>query len=673
MLKNFDPRQGPRLGWKGTLFLLTFLALPAASCSLPSSSGAKKVVILGIDGLDPKLLQGFLKDGALPHFEQLMRQGDFRPLQTTMPPLSPVAWSTFVTGMDPGGHGIFDFIRRDPQTMFPEYAMNRTVQSDWNLDLGSWVIPLSGGRVEQLRQGKTFWQILDESGVPTTVFRIPVNFPPAAGGHSFSGMGTPDILGSQGGTFALYTDFPPANAREITGGTVYPVEVRRDRVQAQLHGPPNTFRRERKPGSRDQWLTPKLSTNFEVFLDPDQPVAKLVVEDTRFILQEGEWSDWVRIDFEALPYLASISATCRFYLQQVRPHFRLYVSPLQINPADPVMPISWPESWAPELQRHLGYFYTQELPEDTKAFSYGVFSGSEFWDQSQFVFRERRKALDYFLENFKEGLLFFYFSSVDQGCHMLWRYIDPRHPGFVRDERLAKGIRTLYQEMDEALGKIMAAIDAETTLIVMSDHGFSPFYRGINLNSWLLERGYVRLRDPTQRGLQPAFMNVDWTGTRAYAVGLNGLYVNLRGREKNGIVSPGADYQRLLDRLERDLLALKDPQTGQQVVTSVVQSRRDFKGDHLEDAPDIIVGYNYGYRSSWENPLGEFPREIFVDNKEAWSGDHSIDSRFVPGVLVTNQRITLPQPALADLTAAVLDEYKVAKLPEMIGRDCLAP
>jgi len=650
--------------------------------TLKRSAPAKKVLILGVDGLDPKLLQTFMDEGFLPNFKQLISEGDFKPLETTMPPLSPVAWSSFITGLDPAGHGIFDFLKRDPKTMIPEFSMAKALPSSWNFSIGSWVIPLSAGTVQQLRQGQPFWHILERHNIPTTVFRMPANFPPAPPGQSFSGMGTPDILGTPG-TFSFYTDRPPGNAEDISGGRIFTVSVQNNRVDAQLMGPENTFRRVPKesfPGTgrvaestEVEYTYPKLAIDFQVFLDPEESVAKFVVQDEEFILEEGEWSDWVSVDFEALPYLVSISAVGRFYLQQVRPDFRLYVTPLQINPADPAVPISTPEDWSRRLYDELGYFYTQELPEETKAFSGGIFNGLEFWEQVQFVFQERRRALDYFLSNFTEGLLFFYFSSVDQGSHMLWRYFDPTHPSFTPDPKLGDAIRILYQQIDEAVGRVRESIDQDTTLIIMSDHGFSPFYRGVNLNSWLLEKGYVRLRNPSQRGRQPLFLNVDWTGTKAYALGLNGLYINLRGRERNGIVSKETEYQRLLDQLERELLAMKDPRNNQQPITLVIQTHRDFQGPYVDSGPDLIVGYNWGYRSSWKSPLGEFPREVFVDNDDPWSGDHSIDYRLVPGVLITNQKITLDNPTLYDLTVSVLDEYGIAKLPEMIGQDSLDP
>jgi predicted AlkP superfamily phosphohydrolase/phosphomutase len=648
--------------------LLAGMVQPVTAANDP---GKKKVLVLGVDGLDPRLIQHHMERGRLPNIKRLIESGDYRRLHTVMPPLSPIAWSTFITGMDPGGHGIYDFIHRETDTMLPYLSMSKAHDPKRTVELGDckWIIPLDAGSVENLRQGRAFWQVLEEEGVPTTVFRMPANFPPAeSSGKAFSGMGTPDILGTPG-TFSFYTDDPPKNAKDISGGKVFNVNVVNDKVEARLMGPKDPIRLEKL---RDRCFHPNLTVDFQVYLDPSEPIAKIVMQDTEIVLQEGEWSDWVRIDFTSVPLLAAASSIGRFYLQQVRPHFKLYVTPLQINPEAPAMPIATPESWSHDLFEALGYFYTQELPEDTKAFSHNIFTGREFWQQAQFVYGERRRALDYFLDEFDEGMTFFYFSSVDQGCHMIWHFADGQHPMFEHDEMLRDGMRTLYEEIDEVVGHAMESIDDDTTLIIMSDHGFNPFYWGVNLNSWLVEKGYAALRDPLRRGEDTAFRNVDWTRTKAYALGLNGLYVNLLGRERRGIVPPG-EYQALVDQLEKDLLEFKDPRTGENVVTLVVQTHRDFHGDHLDIAPDIIVGYNWGYRSSWESPLGSFPRELIVDNDDEWSGDHAVDYRLVPGVLISNREITMEQPALYDLTVAILDEYGVAKLPEMIGRDCLGP
>ena len=328
----------------------------------------------------------------------------------------------------------------------------------------------------------------------------PISLPVPSKGKALSGMGTPDILGTPG-IFSFYTDESIDSTEDLAGGRVFEIGVINDTISATLVGPKNSFRRiPEDSSSQAGYVNPDLEIDFTVYLDPDESVAKLVVQNEEFILKEGEWSDWIQMDFEAVPYLVSISAIGRFYLQQVRPYFRPYVSPLQIDPMQPAMPISTPEGWSHELAEELGYFYTQNLPEDTAALDEGIFDGREFWEQSQFVFGELRRGLEYSLRNFTEGLLFFYFSSIDQGSHMVWRYMDEQHPNFTHDEKLALGIQTLYQQVDEALGEVLQAVDESTTVIVMSDHGFAPFSRGVNLNSWLLEKGYVKLKDPTKRG-----------------------------------------------------------------------------------------------------------------------------------------------------------------------------
>lgn len=655
------------------------LALFASALSAPATAEglAKRVLIIGVDGMDPGLLLQYIDEGHMPNFKRLKAEGDFRPLQTTMPPLSPVAWSTFITGMDPLGHGIFDFVHRKPDTLAPYLSMSEVLPAKNSIKFGTWEIPLSGGTINLLRRGKAFWELLEEKGIPTTIFRMPANFPPVdSPGKSFSGMGTPDILGTPG-TFQYFTNAPPPNWQNMEGGKVSRVRVDNDIVTAKIVGPVNGLRRfplkDQPAGAKEiVYENPDTEVDLTVYIDRRNETAKIVFQDTEIVLKEGEWSDWTRIDFDMIPYVVSVNAIGRFYMQEVHPNFKLYLSPLQINPDDPAMPLSTPEGWSHELTEILGPFYTQELPEDTKAFSGEIFSGEEFWEQAQFVYSERRRALDYFLDEFKEGLLFFYFSSVDQGSHMLWRFMDEDHPNHASEGDLDSGIKTLYGEIDEALGRVFEAIDEDTTLIVMSDHGFAPFYWAVNLNTWLLEKGYVKLKDPSKQGQQALFANVDWTQTKAYAFGLNGLYVNLKGREADGIVERGEAYQQLVDQLEEDLLGMIDPRNGNNAVSLVVRTQQGTENENINVAPDIIVGYNRGYRTTSESGLGEFPRQIFVDNKDEWSGDHSMDYRLVPGIFLSNKKITLDEPALYDITVSILDEYGIEPLPEMIGKDSIA-
>jgi len=614
--------------------------------------------------MDPHLLRQFMDAGEMPHFSSLAAEGDFKALGTAVAPQSPVAWSTFITGMDPGGHGIFDFVHRDPKTMMPYLSMSRAVPAEFSLEVGSLALPLSSGKVELLRKGKAFWQVLGENGVPSTLVRMPVNFPPVEAQHhrALSGMGTPDIQGTPG-TFSYYSTTSLADGSGFSGGVAYPVQVLDDHVHAQLQGPENPFHVQH----------PRVTVDFDVYLDAEAEAAMCDVDGTEFVLRQGEWSEWIRVDFTGIPLVATFSAVGRFYLKQVAPEFELYVSPLQINPEDPVMPITYPPEWSKTLCACLGYFYTQELPQDTKAYTHGVLSGVEFWDQLMLVHGESKRLFEHVLAEEKDGLSFFYFGGLDQASHMLWHYSDEQHPGYREDADLSGRILSVYQEMDAVLGHVMSGLDDEATLIVMSDHGFAGFYWGVNLNTWLLNNGYLVLKDPSTQGQHKVFANVDWRRTRAYAVGLNGLYVNLRGRENGGVVYPGDEYKALLDELESDLLAMRDPRNENQVVSLVTRPGRDLMGKELADAPDIIVGYNRGYRSSWKSPLGEFPLSVFVDNDQVWSGDHCIDHRLVPGVLLTNQRISIAEPSLEDLTVAILDEYGLPAEPGMIGQDCIEP
>ena len=535
-----------------------------------------------------------------------------------------------------------------------------------------------------LRKGTTFWQMLGDRGLRSTIFRMPVNFPPVkAPGRALAGMGTPDIAGTLG-TFSFYTDhrrdWPPI----VSGGEIYDVSVRSNRVDAKLYGPDNTFRRFPKQESLDllqkgravsiEYANPKMTQDFVVHLDPKAGAAKFVVGDQEFILKEKEWSDWVHVEFEAIPHLITVSSAGRFYLKQLSPKFELYVTPLQIDPEDPVMPISQPANWSKHLCSELGRFYSHGIPEDSQAFNHGVLTAREFWDQMLLAYDERSRALDYLLKHQDEDFLFVYFGTVDQGCHMLWHFMDREHPGYVQDDVLKDGIPKLYEMLDGRLGRVREALNKDTTLIVMSDHGFAPFYWEVNLNTWLLEQGFVTLKDPSkQEAPGDAFWNVDWLRTRADAAGLNGLYINVKGREKNGVVAAGPEYEALLDQLEKALLAMKDPRNGRSPVSLVVRPRRDFHGPEKDKGPDILVGYGRGYRSSSDSPLGQFPKATFLDNKSPWSGDHCIDYRLVPGILVTNLRITSQTPSLADLTVSLLDEYGIAPPKDLIGKDVLEP
>jgi predicted AlkP superfamily phosphohydrolase/phosphomutase len=425
-------------------------------------------------------------------------------------------------------------------------------------------------------------------------------------------------------------------------------------VQAQLFGPQNSFRQ----GS------PTSAADFTVFVDPEHPVTKIRVQDRQILLQEGEWSDWVEVDFEVLPLLHSVSGICRFYLKQVRPHFQLYVTPVNINPASPALPITTPDHYAEELAEEIGPFYTQGIPEDTKALSEEVLTDEEFMQQANLVLAEELKMFEYELHRFKAGVLFFYIGRTDQLAHMFWRTMDPHHPAHDPTTHSQSVIEQAYRDVDNVLGKALETLDEQTTLIVLSDHGFAPFYRAFNLNTWLKNEGYASLTDDAEGEL---LRNVNWARTRAYGVGFNGLSLNLRGRERRGVVRAGAERQKLLNEIAQKLLAVHDPKTGERVFLKVHKAEELYSGPYVKNAPDLILGYNKGYRASWETVLGKFPKELLRDNTEKWSGDHLMEAELVPGILLANKKITTERPALSDLAPTVLAEFGVAKQDGMIG------
>ncbi|MGB2691458.1 MAG: alkaline phosphatase family protein [Thermodesulfobacteriota bacterium] len=615
-----------------------------------------RLIVIGFDGMDYKLLKNLMSEGKLPTFKKLSEEGDFKALGTSIPPQSPVAWSNFITGMNPGGHGIFDFIHRDPETMFPYLSTSKTEQAEKTVTIGKWVIPLSSGEVKLLRQGKAFWEYLTEDGIPTTIFRVPANFPTTSNTEAkqISGMGTPDIQGTYG-TFSYYTDNPPEDYSDISGGEIFPVRVKRNVVKAKLPGPLNTFKKN----------APESKVEFKVYVDPDNPVAKIVVQDQEIILQEGEWSDWVKIKYSLVPYLQSTTGIVRFYVKELHPDFKIYVSPVNIDPSAPALPISTPDEYAEELANEIGLFYTQGIPEDTKALSEEVLTDHEFLEQTDLVMEEEMKMLVYELEHFKSGMLFFYIGRVDQLSHMFWRTMDPKHPAYDSATKLRQVIENGYIEMDGVLAQILEKVDDNTTIIVLSDHGFAPFYRAFNLNTWLSNEGYVTLTDDEESEF---FQNVDWSSTKAYGVGFNGLYINQKGREREGIVETW-NKDKLLDEISEKLLKIRDPKNGEQVISRVYRASEVYSGPHLDDAPDLVVGYNAGYRASWETVLGSFPKETLRDNTEKWSGDHLMEARLVPGIVISNKKIQAQSPALYDIAPTILSEFDIPKQEGMIGNN----
>ncbi|KPK36123.1 MAG: hypothetical protein AMK70_03475 [Nitrospira bacterium SG8_35_1] len=622
-------------------------------------AGDKKFLILGIDGMDYTILSELLKKGEMPNFEKLKATGDFKPLQTSMPPQSPVAWSNFITGMDPGGHGIFDFIHRTPENYLPYLSTTRTESPSNVISLGKYRIPLKSEEIRLLRKGKAFWEILEEHGVPATIISIPSNFPPIKNaGRSLSGMGTPDILGSYG-SFTYVTSDLEEKDMDVTGGVIHYVQVENSLVRSFIPGPANALIKD----------NPSTQVALNAYIDPDNDVAKIEVQDSEILLSKGEWSEFVQIEFEMIPNLVNVSGIVRFYLKDVHPHFRLYISPVNIDPSDPAMPITNPEEYAKELYDNIGFFYTQGMAEDTKALDNGILSEAEFLDQSEIILKERLKMLDFELKRFEKGLLFFYFSTLDLSSHMFWRFITKDHPDYASDEhrKYREVMHDLYKKMDSVLAGVFPYIDDDTVFMIMSDHGFKDFRRQVNINSWLAEEGYAELKSDWSPD-DEYFESVNWFGTKAYALGINGLYINLTGREGDGIVRVGDEYKRLVDEIAEKLEGMIDPATGKRVIRKAYKKYETYHGPYTDSAPDIVIGFYRGYRSSDTSALGQFSKEVIIDNPRRWSGDHCMDYREVPGVILINKKIQNDLPALYDIAPTVLREFGIEPDADMIGK-----
>ena len=635
-------------------FALLLIAGLVCCCARGNGGGAasgKRVIILGFDGLDYEYTKKLMEEGKLPNFSRVARKGSFGPLETSIPPQSPVAWSNFITGMDSGGHGIFDFLHRNPETMVPVFSMGEVSAGGTTLEIGKYQFPLSGGSFKLLRRGRAFWEVLENNGIETTVVRMPANFPPSGTAtRELSGMGTPDLRGNYG-EFSFYTSKLFAFAgQDIAGGDVYEVDIYDGVVDAKLYGPNNPFLIE----------TEKLASEFTVYLDPVDPVAKIVAGSEEVVLREGEWSGWVPVEFSMIP-TQTLGGMVRFYLRSVRPDFELYASPIQIDPMAPALPISTPEDYATELAKAGGRFYVQGMPEDTKAREGGVITTEEFLAQAHIAGKEFADQFPYFLDHFDSGLLFFYLGNADQISHVMWKVLDSGHPAYDPevDPKHNGVIEEVYVELDGIVGQALERLSAEDTLVVMSDHGFASWRRSFHLNAWLKEKGYLVVKDPGMEKDPGLFVNVDRGRTRAYGAGLNGLYINLKGREKDGIV-PEEKRKALMDEIAAALLAEVDPKTGGPVVTKAYQREDAYKNrGHIEIGPDIVVGTAKGTRISSSSALGSVGKEVLTDNVDEWSGDHLMDHETVPGILLTNRPLKKPAPRLQDLAQSVLLEFGI--------------
>jgi predicted AlkP superfamily phosphohydrolase/phosphomutase len=638
-------------------------------CAAKTKAGTtKRVIVIGIDGMDPCLSEQMMSAGLLPNFDMLRKKGGYRVLGTSIPPQSPVAWANFINGAGPGSHGIFDFIHRHPEKQCaPFFAMAETISGEgyWHigehkLQMDFWPFNHKPPATLLRRQGTPFWDYLDKARIDSTFYDLPSNYPPSVSKYGYhrclAGLGTPDMLGTYG-TYQHFAEDGPIRTKDEGGGKRSKLFFDNESACARLVGPQNNLLTDPQPATIE----------FTVTRDRQANAAVIEIQRHKILLKQGQWSRWLALDFRMSAFGPDkhISGICRFYLQQVSPNFRLYVSPINTDPMAPAIKLTEPPEFIEKISRKLGLFYTTGFQEDHKALSNMVFTDAEFAAQADYVLAERLRLLEYALNNYDDGLLFFYFSSTDLQSHMFWWDSNLKHP--TRSAEDAKKyfgkIHSLYAKLDSVVGDILKRYGSQATIIVMSDHGFANFKRQFNVNSWLRDNGYIQNADTTS-----IFSDVDWSKTKAYGLGINGLYLNLKGRERYGIVEPGQEREELIAELVSRLEAVRDTD-GRGVIRKVHRTDRAYRGPATELAPDLIVGYCRDYRASWATCLGDMTSEVLLDNDSAWSADHCADVSEVPGVIFSNKQIGDGSPSLVDVAPSVLTEFGLEIPDSMEGKN----
>ncbi len=619
----------------------------------------KKVIVIGLDGLEPTIVDRLLQAGALPNMAKLCAAGGYTRVRTTAAAQTPVAWSTFATGVNPGGHGIYDFVHRDPKTYFPILSLNRYEQKN----------PFLPPKAVNMRRGTAIWDLLTTAGIPSTVLRCPCTYPPdQIRGRMLAGVGVPDLRGGLGTSTFYSTDgnLVPGESENVLQLTAGPDGGAGGLYRTHLIGP-------RNPKTRDD-------ITFELTLQVDEPRRSVLVhsagEPAHLELREGQWSDWLKVKFKAGPLMA-VRGMVRFYLTQATPTLQLHASPVNFDPESPLFPISSPPEYTKELSARLGAFYTTGMVEDHGGLNNERFDEAAYLAQCEGVLHERERMMLYELNRLKEGLLYCLFDTPDRLQHMFWRFGEPEHPanrGLSLTNAYADVIDEHYRACDRIVGQAMEFADPSTLFIVLSDHGMNSFRRGVNLNTWLYEHGFLALKKGLTPGAEAGdFLRaVDWSRTQAYALGLSSIYLNLAGREAEGIVKPGQAAQ-VKAQIAGGLAGLRDPRDGSVAISSVVPSEQLYSGPYLHEAPDLLVNFAAGYRASWGTPLGGVPEGLFEDNTKRWAGDHAVDPQLVPGVLLMNRPLPASgvAPGLEDLAPTILAALRVPKGPAMEGSSLL--
>jgi predicted AlkP superfamily phosphohydrolase/phosphomutase len=667
----------------------------ATSCGAgaPPEKFKQKMVILGFDGMDPRLVEQWMKEGKLPNFQKLASQGGFYRLQTSTSPESPTSWASFAIGGNAGKHNIFDFLVRDVKTYVPDLGMVRREMPDFLFNY----IPLGKPKITTLRGGTSFWVTAGAAGVRSAVLTVPVTFPPenVPSGEMLSGLPLPDIRGTVGTFYYFATDLSRyEEGNTEMGGILKRLAFEGDTARSELVGPPDPIVQGqmaelRKKGAAlneaDQARMAALEARrdvrvpFSVRWSREARSATIDIQGTTIHLAEGAWSRWVPLEFR-VNFLIRLTGMAQFFLIRASGELQLYMSPVNWRPESPVMPISSPASLSKDLYERLGTFRTLGWAEATWPLNEDRIDEKAFMDDLFRAFDDRTQVILHEIDSKKFDLVIGVLESTDRVQHMFWRFIDPTHPMYdpAAAAKYGDSIERVYRRCDQLVGDVLQRIEPGTLVFVLSDHGFHSFKYGVNLNTWLVDNGFIarpgqplgakNLNDMFGGGGQ-FWENVDWTRTRAYSLGLGQIYFNIRGREGQGIVSPGDDYKQLTEELSAKLLTMTDPKTGQHIVRNVYKRDDIYSGPFMANAPDLQVGFEDGYRVSWQTSLGGSPPGLLYPNMKKWSGDHcSFDYQTIPGSLISNRRLTADQARIIDIAPTVLKYFGVGIPKEIDGK-----
>ena len=655
------------------------------ACSTPgrTSNFTQKLVILGFDGMDPDLAEHWMKAGKLPNFSKVASQGGLFPLETTHSPESPTAWASFATGVNAGKHNIYDFLVRDTATYLPDLAMVKREPPRFLFNY----VPIRRPTLTSTRGGTSFWVTAGRGGVRSSILTVPVTFPPeeVPNGELLAGLPLPDIRGTMGTFYYFATDL----SRYEEGNTEFGGILKRlvfdgNIAPAEIIGPPNPIVRQQERELRaKQPLSAEAKKQleelesqadvrlpFSIRWNREARTANVEIQGQTIHLSEREWSRWVDLEFR-VNMLVRLKGMAQFFLIKAGNDLQLYVSPVNWHPADPPTPMSSPDSFAAELFDRLGPYRTLGWPEATWPLNEERIDEATFMDDLEKAFADRAEVILNRVDARNWDLLVGVIETTDRVQHMMWRLTDPQHPMYNAELARAYGgsIEQMYQRADAFVGDVLSRLEPGTALMIVSDHGFHSFRWSVNLNTWLVEKGYMALQGqaPGEKKLDDLFgggtfwENVDWSKTRAYAMGLGQIYVNLKGREGQGTVNPGPEYDALIESIANDLKAMQDPRDGARVVRNVYKRSDIYQGPFFDVAAELQVGFENGYRTSWQTALGGTPPRLIEPNMKKWSGDHgSYDYAITAGVLISNTKLNTSSPRIIDIAPTVLKYFGLA-------------